>query len=287
MKTRTSFIITVFLIMGIALAACGQSKEEKAYGKILNKKPDEKTIVKAAQDAVFDYNKNIVFKEALASNPYAENITWQAAPATLKGAWIVDVSYDIAYRSLFDSPSLRAEAVAVSPVGISNMVTHFIKAEIEDQHSHDYTADELNGMIDAYVTAYNEKFDDKTLLSAALSLSDGGPSEYMLQNNPPFFTVENGKFIGEILVEPGTGEVTFIRHTVLLNFTIPSMDNKQVLAGKTDEEGQHGLMFIYDDMHLIDIYAETCLYPAAATIPVHGRRLKQWANSNSLNDMYY
>jgi hypothetical protein len=239
----------LFSVLSIALlittfGSC-TSKEEKLYGKILTKDKTEKELISRVQNAYFEINDNVTLKEAIAANTLAKNVTWSIQPLEELGTYLVSFQYDIepieqAMRmDFFDDSTVGkiffvrdfytnhtadeieyfhayTEGDVLSPIGYANIFTRFIKGEIVTPHN--YGKEEMQGLLDAY-TEYRKDYENISVFIPIKRLPETLPE--------PFFVPTAAKFIGDCYIELRSDEVEFIQFSILFDFKLPYMDNKE------------------------------------------------------------
>jgi hypothetical protein len=294
MKNVKKLTLTIMstLLLTIALGSC-TNKEEKMYGKILTKDKSEKELITRVQNAYFAINNNVTLKEAIAANPLAKNVVWSIRPLEELGTYLVSFQYDIepideAMRmDFFDSEEIAAkvffrdvyipfdsfstaqeaqffrdytEGDVLSPVGYANIFTRFIRGEAETPHNYAYDIEEMQSLLDAY-TEYREEYEGVSVFI---------PLEYLPDPLPePFFVPTAGKFIGDCYIELRSEEVAFVQFSLLFDFRLPYMDDKEYKGvGMTinestgsspyyrfqDIEVESGLEFVYRNIPIGMIY---------------------------------
>jgi hypothetical protein len=272
------------------------SKEEKQFGKVLAKSKNDKAFVSLVQNAVFPTNANITLREAVASNTFSKNITWDIEPAEKKGAYIISFSYDLDpiglalsttnmyeekiggayprvnltfnygyYRRIPNEYSQLKDSI-VSPVGISNMFTRFLASEITNPTSIGMD-EEMRKVLDDYMNYKKEEgYDSSAGLIHISMVPDSLPN--------PYFDIRSAKFIGKCFVEPSSPNAEFIGFSLLFNFRIPSQKNKEYkdigLNVYSDDipgvkyhdieyiEITRGLDFVYEDQKIFELYPFAC-----------------------------
>jgi hypothetical protein len=287
MKKILTTVLGIAFVMSFTLMSCG-SKEEKLYGKIDVKTKEEKTLIQEVQNTVFSINTNLTLKDAVASNVFSNNIVWKLFPAEKKGAYFVTFEYDIKPIELAMSTDIYDEDTAdrvfyviingwptlsrswykdvdgkrdiVSPIGYANMFTRFISAEGFNPHGPG-SDKEMEEVLAAY-NEYRKPYEGSTAFIPYDQVPDQLPE--------PFFKITAIKFIGECYAELSSDDVAFTAFTILFDFTLPYLDNKEYKGyGLTcDQEGipainnwrkedikaEDGLSFVYEDKKIFDFY---------------------------------
>jgi hypothetical protein len=158
---RNNAVLICLSVLFAAFVSC-TSKEEKLYGKIDTKAKNEIEIIQKVQNAYFPINANILLKEAVVLNKYSENIVWGLPWTDGKGTYVVSVQYNIPSTSIWsitssdyfdeevvggvnlvevvnrtNNPLIWEDGSVLSPYGYANIVTRFIKGEIETPHTNE------------------------------------------------------------------------------------------------------------------------------------------------------
>jgi hypothetical protein len=282
-------IAVIIFITLLSVLSC-TSREEKSYGKVIAKTNNEKELIERVKGTVFDVNRNITLKEAVASNEFSKNITWWIEPGPDKGTFLVYFSYDIddieyamstniftnerviekaqwAFRNMSDDAFYDdlTESI-VSPIGASNMFTRFISGELRVPTS--------PGIDDEMFELLGQYFDYKK--------SEGYNAEAGLihisrvpdQLPEPYFNVTAAKFTGICFTELSSDVVQFAGFSLLFDFSLPYQDNKEykgvginiyddnisgvkyIFAETITRED--GLEFIYQDRNIYEFYPFPC-----------------------------
>jgi hypothetical protein len=282
-KLDLSGILMVFSLM---ILSC-TNKEEKLYGKIDTKVKIEKEMIQKVQNTYFPYNYDLSFKEVVAANIYSSNIVWKAPLTDHSGSWIVSVEYDIvpidaalslsaltkemirdinytqprARLSTAPKLTLWEEGDILSPHGYANIITRFIKAEVQYPHYNDdnETKKDFHDLLEAY-KAFIEKegYNENSILISRGQIPDSLPD--------PFFKVTGAKFIAFFGVQETSNNVEFIRYDLLLDFICPYLDNKEYKGVGIsmhddvitfEKEGLNmdmGIRFIYENLTIWSFY---------------------------------
>jgi hypothetical protein len=278
-------IMSITLLI-VAIGSC-TSKEEKLYGKIATKDKNEKELINRVQNAYFNINPNVTLKEAIAANPLAKNVVWSIQPLENLGTYLVSFQYDIdpiaqAMRMDFfdrefvtqilfyrnnivnqtqqEAQFLREynDGDILSPIGYANIFTRFIKGEIMTPHNYD--KEEMQSLLDAYVE-YSKEYEGVSVFIPLDRVPDSLPE--------PFFVPTAGKFIGDCYIELRSDEVEFVQFSILFDFKLPYMNNKEykgvgiTINGEDDISLQYfhhntwaerGLEFVYQNIPIGMIY---------------------------------
>jgi hypothetical protein len=276
---KANFVVVMVAVLINLFASC-TSKEEKLYGKIDTKSKDEKALIEKIQNTVFSINENLTLKEAVADNAFSNNIVWKIFPAEKKGAYIVSFEYDIepiavAMRTDFYDESYIYygfhdysdrvdrkywEALErndiLSPIGYANMFTRFIASESVTPH-YQGAGNDANSILEAY-KSYSKDYADFPLFIPRDQMPDQLPV--------PFFNVKAAKFIGECYSEISSDVVEFVYFSILFDFSLPYLDNKEYKGlGMTSPaqfvhsayeylRADAGLDFIYSDKVIFELY---------------------------------
>jgi hypothetical protein len=278
-------IMTVFML--VSNSSC-TNKEEKLYGKVLAKGKQERELIERVQNATFSQlNANITLKEAVTANRYSKNIVWDIEPLEKLGTYLVSFQYDIyplqsalsmdffneaiARRIYFiddfyertqkdmDDQHAYTESDVMSPIGFDNIFTRFIQGEMITPHSPGIV-DEMQSLLDAY-TEYRKDYEEARVFIPIDRLPEMLPKT--------FFTPTAATFKGDCYIELKSEEVKFVQFTLLFDFNLPYMDNKEYKGvGITINDGIQatglnyfeiiptilGLEFVYDNLPIGILY---------------------------------
>jgi hypothetical protein len=250
----------------VAVSSCsgGGGRGSSQYGKVIAKTSDERKAIEIVQNTRLGYNENITFKEAVALNKYSTNISWEAFPARMKGAWIVEVRYDIPVDDFFTSQRYTQEGKAATPIGEANMVSALLgfgEYASENLNYFNEDRDTLVKIANDYVRYYAERFLDDNLLPEFDDLINF-PDNWR-EYNKPFFNTKKGTFVGELFYNPADKTVEFVRYGVFATFTTPYItdltlpsgapsDEREYTAGLREDNAHYGLKYIYDDANFVD-----------------------------------
>jgi hypothetical protein len=255
MKQKKGIVSVISIIMLILIVgSC--SKEEKLYGKINTKDKQERELIQRVQNATFEINRNVTLKEAIAANKYAKNVVWSIRPLDKLGTYIVSFQFNMepinsamrmdffdeydlkeivfykdwrVYGDLFPwgggklREKLNAEYDAynsgdiLSPIGYANIFSRFIYGEMLNPNYED-SLEEMSVVLDAY-KEYAKEYADIPVFIPSNRVPDTLPE--------PFFVPTVAKFTGYCFTELSSDNTEFVDFTLLFDFKLPYMDNKE------------------------------------------------------------
>jgi hypothetical protein len=260
---RNGLVLAAAVLAAVFLATVScTSKEEKTYGKILPKDKNQREVIEFVQNAVFNYNKNLSLKEAVAQNYYSRNITWDLKPGDRKGDIIVFFTYDVSYDGVVNVDS---HDMKLTVVGESNYVARLLSDTygILNMNYFEYGEETARELVKQYLAVLKKMTEENGKRPEHWATTDRFPDDYRKWNKP-FFYITRGQFIGEVNYSPGDDTLEFGYCTMRVFFKAPEADigldkDTEMYVDKVDilylANNSPGINILYNDEGFADFDA--------------------------------
>jgi hypothetical protein len=233
-------VCLTFIGLSIIVSGCGGGRDKS--GRIIAKNSADKKIIQTVQKGYFEYNKNISFKEAIGTNSYLTNVTWNVLPAVKKGAHVVILEGDVSLNVIIGD---GVQDGYITPAGESNWLSWIIYLDSANPYDPELSSGDLKGLIRQYRREYYPDHDTAIIMDA-LRLPDGGPYKGFYEE--PYFKLDKAHFHAEIFTEPSSDEIELTVFKFVFEFSTPHIEgDKETYTIAYDVFSEYGseIAFLY------------------------------------------